>query len=102
MIAGPGDTLFAGYANGRVGLWSVVDGSRLYSGRVHGPASFLLARGETLVAASELGDHVTLDLSVLLQGYCDVLHEVWREIPVTWERGRAVAAAPRRDHPCAR
>jgi hypothetical protein len=101
FLPGPLDTLIAGYANGFLGIWSLRTGTLLYELRLHGPIEHLLFEGETLYAASTLGDHVTLDLGVLGRPYCDLMREVWAAVPVAWSDGHAIAQPPPNDHPCA-
>jgi hypothetical protein len=48
-----------------------------------------------------LGGYRSADFSRLGQSYCQMLREVWREVPVVWE-GSPVPRPPPRDHPCAR
>jgi len=49
-----------------------------------------------------LGDAEALDLAAFHADYCDLLHEVWDDVPVIWENGHAVAAEPPANHACAR
>jgi hypothetical protein len=101
LLEGPEGTLVVGHANGHVAVHSVADGARLERSRLHGPVAHLALAGGTLAAASELGDHVVLDLSVFGRGRCSVLREVWRRVPVVWEAGRAVIRpAPSTGHRC--
>jgi WD40 repeat protein len=102
MRAGPAGTLIVGYANGALGLWSAQSGERLLATQLHGAVVHLLLEGGRLFAASELGDALTLDLRPLEQPYCDLLKEIWREVPVVYEGGRAIARTPPADHRCAR
>lgn len=95
LVAGPPGTVAAGYANGVTGLWEVEGGARLESVRLHGPVVHLRYRGQTLWAASELADHVALDLTALEQEYCELMRTVWQQVPVSW----AADGAARRDEP---
>jgi WD40 repeat protein len=101
LVLGPMDTLIAGYAGGTVAMWNLHDGVRLAHARLHGPVSHLVLDGQKLYAATGLGRSLVWDLDVFSRDYCDVMREVWREIPVMWDRGRPVPApAPPEDHAC--
>jgi len=100
MIRGPMGTLIAGYANGLLGIWKLDSGALLHHVRLHGPVIHLVLKGDRLHAASELGDHLSLDLGVFRQGYCQVLHQVWRMVPVVWDSGLPVTRKPDPEHPC--
>ncbi len=102
ILPGPMDTIVAGYADGQLGIWSLRSGSRLAHHRLHGPVTDLQLRDHVLTAGTELGDRETLDLDVLYRDHCDVLREVWDEVPVVWESGRVVRRAPPGDHACVR
>lgn len=94
LLAGPEGTLVVGFADGTVGLWSLENGYRLHVVNLHGPVVHLARIGDALVAVSELGDRHTLDLRVFDRDYCQLLREVWAEVPVVWEGGAAVERAP--------
>ena len=100
LLAGPMGTLIAGYANGLLGIWKLDSGALLHSVRLHGPVVHMVLEGGKLHAASELGDHARLDLGVFRKGYCQVLHQVWRRVPVVWDSGLPVTRQPDRKHPC--
>jgi WD40 repeat protein/serine/threonine protein kinase len=102
LAPGPAETLLVGHENGYLALRSLGDGSRLDESSLHGPIAALEVAGSTAVAASELGDILTLDLGTLPLAACDLLREVWARVPVVWESGQPVVRAPPRDHPCAR
>jgi len=95
-----GNTVVAGYSNGGIGIWSLDSGARLLSARLHGPVSHLQIVGDELHIVTELGDHGIVDLRVFSREYCDLLREVWDEVPVVWESGAAVLRAPPPDHEC--
>ena len=101
LLPGPMNTVMAGYANGFVGLWSLSDGTLLNQARLHGPAVYLLLKDSTACLASELGDMVTWDLGVLFMDYCDLLRQVWEEVPVVWHNGQPVVQEPG-EHRCLR
>jgi WD40 repeat protein/tRNA A-37 threonylcarbamoyl transferase component Bud32 len=100
LVAGPTGTVAAGYANGVTGLWEVEGGARLESVRLHGPVVHLRYADHTLRAASELGDHLVLDLSALEQEYCALMQTVWAQVPVSWAAEGATRRDPPRDHRC--
>jgi WD40 repeat protein len=100
LLAGPMETVVAGYAGGDVGIWNLEDGSRLDVMRLHGAAIHLAIDGPRLIAASELGDHGVLDLGIYLGSHCELLAEVWDQVPVVWAAGRARLAPPPAQHPC--
>ena len=100
ILLTPHDTLVAGFANGLLGIWDLHTGQLLETSHLHGPVVHLLLEGSRLYAASELGSHLSWDLSVLFRDYCELLAQVWRKVPVVWEHGLPVSRAPPRDHPC--
>jgi hypothetical protein len=100
IVPGPMGTLAVGYANGLLGIWGSRGGGRLYAERLHGAVVHLLYEEGRLYAATELGDHRTLDLGVFRDGWCDVLREVWEAVPVVWRAGAPELSAPPPDHPC--
>ena len=44
------------------------------------------------------GDHATLDFGVFHRDYCDILRQIWREVPVIWSAGLAVEESPPNAH----
>lgn len=97
---GPHGTVAAGFGDGTVGVWDPGNGARIAATRLHGKVASLHVVDDRVVAVSDLGDHDVLDLSVLERGYCELLGEVWRDVPTVWRGGRAVEAGPPSDHPC--
>jgi hypothetical protein len=102
IVAGPEDTVIAGFGNGLFGLWSLTNGKRLEHGWLRGPVSHLMIKGRKLYVASDLGQHRVLDLGVFHTEYCDLMRQVWRKVPVVWEAGLPVLRTPPKDHRCAR
>ncbi len=102
LAPGPRGTIIAGYGNGAFGIWSVKNGARLVTDRLHGPVIHLLLRGQHLFAVSELGDLRTLDLSAFHTPYCKLMNAVWKEIPILWKGGVPVRSAPPPKHRCRR
>jgi WD40 repeat protein/serine/threonine protein kinase len=94
------ELLVAGFASGVVGLWSIRDGAALERAWLHGPVRHLVQSKGRLHAVSELGQHLTWDLTSLRQPYCDLLREIWTAVPVVWESGAAGARTPPTGHPC--
>jgi WD40 repeat protein len=101
-LSGARDTLVAGFENGELGLWDVRSGRRLYRARLHGSVRHLLMRRGTLHAASELGDQLTLDLSVLERDYCELLRRIWQNVPLSWQDGHPLPTPTPRTHRCSR
>ena len=100
LQAGPEGTLAAGYANGALGLWSLENGVRLHQVDLHGPVVHLVRVEGALHAVTTLGDHYTMDLTVFDRPYCELLREVWGDVPVVWEHGAATRQAPHRPRAC--
>lgn len=100
LAEGPRSTLVAGFANGVYGLWELSSGAKLWQQHLHGSVHHLSFRGDHLVAATDLGDEQTLDLSPLHIDECELLRRVWRRVPAVWSRGAVRPAAPPRDHRC--
>ena len=101
LLPGPPGTLMAGYANGVVGIWNMANGVRLHHARLHGPVVHLLLKQSKLYAATELGDHLTLDLGPFYDRYCALLRQVWQEVPVVWHNGLPRLKKPPTEHRCA-
>jgi hypothetical protein len=99
--AGPAGTVVLGFASGAVGLWHAESGTRIYATAVHGPARHLIAEPTRVIAVSELGDQIAVDVTPLAADYCTLMRSVWAAVPVTWEHGGPVRAPPPRSHACA-
>jgi WD40 repeat protein len=100
MLAGPMNTLIVGYADGLLGIWNVRDGTRLASSRLHGPVVHLLLEHHRLYAATELGEHLVWDLSAFYLDDCELLRQVWAQVPVVWESGHPAVRTPPSNHRC--
>jgi len=100
LVAGPRETIIAGHASGALGIWHLGNGGRLDHAHLHGPVVHVRLDGRRLHAATELGDHATLDLSAFHLSYCALLRRVWGDVGVVWERRQAVLRAPPDGHPC--
>ncbi len=101
IVPGPGGTLVAGFANGQIGIWSLENGARLRGSRLHGAVRHIAVAGGKLVAATELGDHLTLHLSTFDLSYCDLMRQVWRDVPVMWLNGLPTRRLAPGRHRCA-
>ena len=93
-------TMVVGFANGTLGVWDVASGMRLERMQLHGPVVHLAMDQGRLDAATDLGDQAAYDLAVFRADYCDLLREVWRQVPTRWEEGAPRTRAPTDDHPC--
>jgi len=102
IVAGPRDTMIAGHANGLLNIWHTGNGALLDHSKLHGPVIHIRVQGSRLYAATALGDHMVLDLSTLHLPYCELLRQVWREVPVVWEKRAPVVRTPPTSHACAR
>jgi len=100
-LVGP-RVLAAGYGDGTLGLWSLEGGRLLDRFKLHGPIVHLAVHEQHLYAATAVGAYLASDLRVHYVSHCDLLREVWLNVPVTWERGRPVRSGPPADHPCLR
>ena len=100
ILAGPSHTLVVGYANGLVGLWDDRDGTRLAAARLHGQVVHASIGAGHLYVATDLGDAVSWDLGVFYSDYCELLRELWAQVPVIWSEGRAQRAPPPERHRC--
>ena len=100
MIEGPMGTLIVGFSNGMMGIWQLDSGALLEQRHLHGAVKHLLLKDGRLHAATELGSHQTLDLSVFDQERCELLRSVWQQVPVLWKDGLPVPADPPPDHEC--
>jgi hypothetical protein len=101
LIEGPSGTLAAGFADGSFGLWEVRSGERLERGSVNGAVRHLLMHEGTLVVASEMGSLASMNLSLLMADYCELLQEIWSRVPVVWRDHGALALRPDPSHRCA-
>ena len=97
-----GDLLLAGFGDGTVGLWSLRDGVLLVDEPLYGPVVHLGSHGARLLAATELGDQLVWDLSVLAEPYCDLMRAVWAEVPVVWRQQGLRQEGPPQGHVCAK
>ncbi|MBN2359541.1 MAG: protein kinase [Deltaproteobacteria bacterium] len=94
-------TLIVGYDDGLFGAWDLDTGKRLEQARLHGPVVHLQRNGNLLFAVSELGSIAVWDLGLLTMDYCDLMRQVWRQVPVVWASGAPVPRPPPTGHRCA-
>ena len=97
---GPGATVAVGFEDGTVGLWDRASRRLLLERRLHGPVRALSVWSGRLHALTELGDTTTVDLRVLEEPHCELMQQIWAQLPVCWEAGVASFCAPPADHPC--
>jgi len=89
------DLLLAGFGDGTVGLWSTDRGTVLVDAQLYGPVVHLAAQGSTVMAATEMGDHLAWELGVLDEPYCTLMQGLWDEVPVVWrQQGLRLEGAP--------
>jgi hypothetical protein len=100
LVAGPRGTVVAGYEDGTIGIWELESGKRLRRAKLHGPLQHLFVDGTRLHAITELGQRLSWDLSVLTAPRCEVLEQLWREVPVTWIRGAPEVRGRPAAHAC--
>ena len=94
------DLLLAGFGDGTVGLWSAERGAVLVDTQLYGPVVHLAARGSTVMAATEMGDHLAWELGVLDEPYCGLLQHIWSEVPVVWRQQGLRLEGPPAGHEC--
>ena len=73
-----------GFENGLVGLWDLKTGALLDSQKLHGPIKHLFIEELQLIAISEFGNSLVWDLNTLYQDYCELLNQVWNDVPTIW------------------
>jgi len=100
ILRGPEQTLIVGFASGMVGIWDLEDGSRLLKADLHGKVTGMLLEDHQLFAATELGQFLVWDLEDFYSEPCELVRDVWANVPVVWENGRAVVREPPADHEC--
>jgi len=100
IAPGPDGTVAIGFTSGFLGIWDTASGTLLQQRELHGAVRHLRSLGDRVAAASELGDVEVVDLGILSRDYCDLLGEVWAEVPTVWEGGRAEVQPPPAEHEC--
>ena len=94
------ELLAAGFGDGSVGLWSLADGALLHIERLYGPVLRLAEVDGALHAASDMGASLRWDLDSLRRPYCELMAEVWQQVPVLWRERRALLVEPPQGHVC--
>ena len=89
-----------GFGNGLVGLWNRDNGELLDSWKLHGPVTHMVIHEQYLYAASSAGGYMARDLGVFHRPYCELMEEIWQEIPVIWDGERPVRSHSDPDHEC--
>lgn len=102
VLVGPARTVVAAFGSGEVAVLDLEGRDEVWRTRLRGAVEHLAADGTRIYAASETGDHVTIDLSPLLVSECALLGEVWKDTPYRWSGEQLVLAPPPANHRCAR
>ncbi len=100
LIPGPMGSFIAGYGNGVVGAWNRETGTNLFQTKLHGSVVHLQMHDTTLHALTEMGDYQRFDLGVFYLEYCELLREVWDDVPTVWMDGQPTVQARDPDHDC--
>ena len=100
VAPGPADTVVVGFASGALGLWDTRNGGRLHAWELHGAIADAVWSDGHLLATTELGDPLDADLSIYEGDHCEVLREVWGDVPLVWEDGHPVVRDVPGDHTC--
>jgi WD40 repeat protein len=100
LITAPAGLVVAGYESGFVVVWHAATGRRLAELRLHGGAVHLAHSGGIVHAATDVGDHGSLDVRIFALDHCALLREVWRTTPLVFEGETPVRRDPT-GHPCA-
>ena len=79
---------------------SLAESANLGIAASEAPVVHLLLEDHQLYAATELGDFQVLDLELYYRDHCDIMREVWQEVPVVWDNGLPVARPPDPSHRC--
>jgi hypothetical protein len=77
LTRGPHETIAAGGIDGSVTLMHPQRSSPLVTTNLLGAIVHLAIAGSRLMAVSELGDAIEVDLSFLTKPYCELMHELW-------------------------
>ncbi len=100
LVAGPGKILLGNHPSGFVGVWDVETGKGAEHFKISGRPQDWFFDGDIYIVTTTTGDSIAIDLSVYTRPYCDLMREVWDEVPIIWENGKTVLAEPPEDHPC--
>ncbi len=100
ILAGPEQTVVLGYQNGTIGVWSMTSGRRLEKIRLHGAVQHLVIQQRYLVGATSLGNSMVWDLRSYQLTHCQLLQDVWKSVPMVWDKGQIVIKPPPEGHKC--
>jgi WD40 repeat protein/serine/threonine protein kinase len=100
IAAGPAKTLISGHRNGVVCLRDIQSGRLLGKWRAVGGIERIQLAKHRVFAASDTGDLLVQDLSILRRDYCALIREIWRWVPTIWRGGYAGPAGPPAGHRC--
>jgi len=102
IVPGPAGTILAGYDNGLVGMWDLSSGTRLAANRLHGRLIHLQLDEHRVYAATDLGQHTVWNINSFYLDYCELLTQLWQQVPVVWHDGQPVVQPAPRHHHCRR
>ena len=92
----------ASFVDGTVAVWDGGSGELLLKGELAGPVIHLLwdtRSGGVLYAATDQGHYRLLYLESYGRPWCELLREVWRDVPYRQTKKQLVWSSPP-DHPC--
>ncbi|MFH0899840.1 MAG: hypothetical protein V2A73_04345, partial [Pseudomonadota bacterium] len=90
------------FANGFLGEWDIGNGTLLADAKLHGAVVHVVLQAGKLHVATELGDYLTMDITVYGMDYCALLREVWSHVPIVWADGLPVVRPAPLEHRCTR
>jgi WD40 repeat protein len=101
LLATANGLVVAGSDEGDIDLFDLATGTWLITmGHLHGSVRHLALVERRLLAATDLGDAMAFDLSVFDLERCELLREVWANVPIVVESDAILVKAPPADHPC--
>ena len=68
--------------------------------QLHGPIQDARITDAGILAFSQLGQKGVLNIRAFTQARCELLREIWAQVPVIWQEGQIVRQAPPTNHPC--
>ncbi|MBN2358897.1 MAG: protein kinase [Deltaproteobacteria bacterium] len=101
LASGPAGLLVGGFANGALVLWDLRTGRQIERYDFMAAVGQVAIDGQRCIAISEAGELLLLDLAPLVAGECELLREVWQQVPIVWDDGPRIAA-PLASHRCQR
>jgi len=102
IAPGPSGMVAASFVDGTVAVWDGGSGELLLKGELAGPVIHLLwdtRSGGVLYAATDQGHYRLLYLESYGRPWCELLREVWRDVPYRQTKKQLVWSSPP-DHPC--